>query len=663
MKKQKFDKKRNKENNNYLTKSQTCDENLNLRRRTLAILDTKIKASFSHLNTLLDKMNNTKDIVINNKFDVKDVKSLKNLDNNVIFLSKSFRKEAKNATKLAYGYNLSSYDLDTFIKQLRKKRKKVIQRNYLDKKEEKGNEEKEERDEDNFEGYKNEFDLAYLGKNKHEKIKNNSFLKYQKRMRDLYNLKLELNLIDQKKKIGEKRIFDEIKRAPNCLIERDKRKNPQYSRVKSRYFEKYKLSKSFEIEDELMEQKIMNEEYKSKEENETNNKNTEDIFLTSSNNKILQITKKIILKDFKHNINLDNKQFHKKKKAISARNINEHKKGKNFNNSAVIISALNYTNNSKQSIRLKLKSGININKNNNNNSNGLYNKIYKNNFRNRNSHSNQIISNITSKPTLYSSKASSRPLSSFSSFNNTTYQFNNKKNMNKSMNLNTNSFPTNLKFKKYVSQINKIIRYSDYATEKFNKSRNELNKKKLFVKSTNKIFERKKVLNIDKIIKNLNLDKNPHSFINDKRLIYNNSLKVKLMLNLKNREILNTVIMTLFDEQRRVNNFFIDATLYEKLLKKYERNKVFNKLSNRLINFEKKYDKEQILDMFNKEDENLENFLKQKEVKDKFDEEEYKFILIKNNNMKMMDKEENRKMNLKGNLYKKHLFAKYKQVE
>ena len=235
--------------------------------------------------------------------------------------------------------------------------------------------------------------------------------------------------------------------------------------------------------------------------------------------------------------------------------------------------------------------------------------------------------------------------------------------MNKSMNLNTNSFPTNLKFKKYVSQINKIIRYSDYATEKFNKSRNELNKKKLFVKSTNKIFERKKVLNIDKIIKNLNLDKNPHSFINDKRLIYNNSLKVKLMLNLKNREILNTVIMTLFDEQRRVNNFFIDATLYEKLLKKYERNKVFNKLSNRLINFEKKYDKEQILDMFNKEDENLENFLKQKEVKDKFDEEEYKFILIKNNNMKMMDKEENRKMNLKGNLYKKHLFAKYKQVE
>ena len=184
MKKQKFDKKRNKENNNYLTKSQTCDENLNLRRRTLAILDTKIKASFSHLNTLLDKMNNTKDIVINNKFDVKDVKSLKNLDNNVIFLSKSFRKEAKNATKLAYGYNLSSYDLDTFIKQLRKKRKKVIQRNYLDKKEEKGNEEKEERDEDNFEGYKNEFDLAYLGKNKHEKIKNNSFLKYQKRMRD-----------------------------------------------------------------------------------------------------------------------------------------------------------------------------------------------------------------------------------------------------------------------------------------------------------------------------------------------------------------------------------------------------------------------------------------------------------------------------------------------
>ena len=124
-----------------------------------------------------------------------------------------------------------------------------------------------------------------------------------------------------------------------------------------------------------------------------------------------------------------------------------------------------------------------------------------------------------------------------------------------------NTLKSSKSFKKYISQINKILRFSDYTTENFRKNFKELNKQKLFVKSTKKIFERKKIVNIDKIIKNLNLDKNPHSLINDKKLIYNNSLKVKLMLNLKNREILNTIILTLFDEQRRANNFFVDTSL------------------------------------------------------------------------------------------------------
>ena len=670
MKNIKLNPKRKPKSNYSLYKSETCGENLNLRRKSLAILDTKIKTSFSHLNTLLDKINNTKDLVINNKFDIRDVKSLKNLDNNALILSHNFRKEAKNATKLALGYNLSAFDLDTFIKELRKKKKKIEGKKNL--KENKKDGEKELII-DNFENYKNEFNLAHFGKNKHEKIKNNSFLKNQKRMRDLYNLKLELNLIDQKKKIGEKRTFDEVKRAPNCLIDRDKRKNPQYQRVKSKYFEMYQLSKSFEIEDELIEKNILNEEYDTEDEKENNN----DIFLTNdTKSKIPHITKKTILKEVNQIKNSNfgrNKLIHKKKKSFSAKNI----KCRNFNNSAMVNSSQNNkNNNSKQSIRLKLKSGININKkndiitntnNNINSHNNLYSKIYKNNFinnRNRNSRSKQLISNLTSKPTLYSSKSSSRPLSSFSSFNNTTYHFNKTKVMNKTMtNLNNNLSASKNKFKTYVSEINKILRYSDYTTEKFKKSTNELNKKKLFIKSTNKIFERKKIVNIDKIIKNLNLDKNPHSFINDKKLIYNNSLKVKLMLNLKNREILNTVILTLFDEQRRVNKFFIDQSLYEKLLKKFERNKVFNLLSNKIINFEKKHDKEQILDMFDKGEENIEEFMKNKEIKKKFDEDEYKFVLIKNKNMKLMDNEKNKKMNLNGNLYKKHLVAKYKKID
>ena len=670
MKNIKLNPKRKPKSNYSLYKSETCGENLNLRRKSLAILDTKIKTSFSHLNTLLDKINNTKDLVINNKFDIRDVKSLKNLDNNALILSHNFRKEAKNATKLAYGYNLSAFDLDTFIKELRKKKKKIEGKKNL--KENKKDGEKELII-DNFENYKNEFNLAHFGKNKHEKIKNNSFLKNQKKMRDLYNLKLELNLIDQKKKIGEKRTFDEVKRAPNCLIDRDKRKNPQYQRVKSKYFEMYQLSKSFEIEDELIEKNILNEEYDTEDEKENNN----DIFLTNdTKSKIPHITKKTILKEVNQikNSNFSNKKLlHKKKKSFSAKNI----KCRNFNNSAMVNSSQNNkNNNSKQSIRLKLKSGININKKNDiitntnndiNSHNNLYSKIYKNNFinnRNRNSRSKQLISNLTSKPTLYSSKSSSRPLSSFSSFNNTTYHFNKTKVMNKTMtNLNNNLSASKNKFKTYVSEINKILRYSDYTTEKFKKSTNELNKKKLFIKSTNKIFERKKIVNIDKIIKNLNLDKNPHSFINDKKLIYNNSLKVKLMLNLKNREILNTVILTLFDEQRRVNKFFIDQSLYEKLLKKFERNKVFNLLSNKIINFEKKHDKEQILDMFDKGEENIEEFMKNKDIKKKFDEDEYKFVLIKNKNMKLMDNEKNKKMNLNGNLYKKHLVAKYKKID
>ena len=668
MKNIKFNNKKNIKSNYASYKSDTYDKNLNLRRRSLAILDTKIKVSFSHLNTLLDKIDNTKDLVINNKFDFKDANSLKNLDNNALTLSQNFRKEAKYATKLSHGYNLGSFDLDTFLKKIRKKEQKISEKKNIKKYKTNEKGKKEEIIIDNFENYKNEFDLAYLGENRKEKIKNNSFLKNQKRMRDLYNLKLELNLIDQRRKIGEKKTFDEVKRAPNCLIDRDKRKNPKYSRVKSKYFQMYELSNSFLIEDELIEKNIiLNDEYKSEDENEKNNK--EDIFITNDNNfnkKIPQITKKTILKEV-NQIN-NNKMLHKKKRSFSARNI----KTKKFNNSSVINSSINKANNSKQSIRLKLKSG-NIHSNKNNefnkntktNSNDLYNKIYKKNFHNRNSPSNQIISSITtSKPTLFSSKSSSRPLSSFSSFNNTTYQFNNKKNANKSMiELNNNLTSSNKEFNNYVSEINKIIRYSDYTTEKFKKKTHELSKKKLFVKSTNKLFERKKIVNIDKIIKNLNLDKNPHSFINDKKLIYNNSLKVKLMLNVKNREILNTIILTLFDEQRRVNKFFVDASLYEKILKKFERNKTFNLLSNKIINFEKKNDKEQILDIFDKGDENIEEFFKKKEVKNKFDEDEFKFILLKNKNMKLMNKEKNKKMNLNGNLYKKHLLTKYKKID
>ena len=67
--------------------------------------------------------------------------------------------------------------------------------------------------------------------------------------------------------------------------------------------------------------------------------------------------------------------------------------------------------------------------------------------------------------------------------------------------------------------------------------------------------------------------------------------------------------------------------------------------------------------MFDKGEENIEEFMKNKEIKKKFDEDEYKFVLIKNKNMKLIDNEKNKKMNLNGNLYKKHLVAKYKKID
>ena len=68
------------------------------------------------------------------------------------------------------------------------------------------------------------------------------------------------------------------------------------------------------------------------------------------------------------------------------------------------------------------------------------------------------------------------------------------------------------------------------------------------------------------------------------------------------------------------------------------------------------------MEIFEPDDVNA--FLKKREeMFEKYDEKEYKFLLLKNKNMKMMEKENNRKKNISGNLYKKHLVAKYKKVE
>ena len=647
----------------FSIKPQTCDENLNLRQKSLAVLDTRIKASFARLNSIINKINNSKDSILNNKFDIRDVKLMKNLDSNCLLLCKSFSNEAKKASKLSNGYNLSSYDLDAFIKDLRKKKKKYKVKHELNK--------NDEISEDNIDNYKTEFNLANLGQNKQEKMKNNSFLNNQRKMRDLYNLKLELMFIERRKKIGEKKSFEvEENKGSKFLKDKERKRKSQYDRIKSRYYNKYKLSKSFEIKDNLIEQYVLKNINQLGDEND--NKKKEEIFITSNkeeknnNNNQETFPKKIVIKELnklkEYNFNFNNNQISKKRKSFSASIINDNIAKKYRNNSAIINSEMNKNAQLKQPINLRLKSGINIGKNKIIRT-SIYNKIYKNNnnHKYRNSRPNNLVSTPTNtKKTIYTTnKTLSRPISSFSSFNNTTYHFNTNKTNAK---INNSTLGSKKKFENYISTINDIIKYSDYTTEQFKKETSEFNKKKLFMKSNNKIFEKKKIVDINKIIKNLALDKNPHSFINDKKLIYNNSLKVKPLLNNKNKLILNTFLLTIFDEDRRLNKNFIDASEYEKAMKKNEMNKVFNILSNKIINFEKKYDKEKALEIFAPDDVNT--FLKNRgEMFDKYDEKEYQFLLLKNKNMKIMEKENNRKKNISGNLYKKHLVAKYKKIK
>ena len=195
----------------------------------------------------------------------------------------------------------------------------------------------------------------------------------------------------------------------------------------------------------------------------------------------------------------------------------------------------------------------------------------------------------------------------------------------------------------------------------FRKSTNKLNSKKLFEKSNSEIFEKKSPIDLQKIKETLNLDKNRHSIINDKKLIYNNSKRVKLMLTPKNRNILNTILMELIIKQNRVNGFFSDLTHYEKMMQKVAMNKKFDKLMNEIMNYEKRFDKEGILEIFKQDEKKIMEYLKEIKNKDKYDEEEWKYILLKYKNMRIINSKNINKMVINGNLHKKHLVSNYKK--
>ena len=683
--------KRNKNSKKRQSNYGEYERSLDIRRKSLSILDSKLKFSFTHLNTLLEKINNVKELVVYNKYDTRDLKSLKNLDNNALLFSKNMNEEIKKTSELLDAYNLSPQDLDNFMNELKensKNRIKIeeIQKLYNIKKD--------------YNNLKKEFDLTNFIKNQNDKKMNESFLKSEKKLRDLYNLKLELFLREERKKIGENQYFEIAKKAPICIKEKDKRTSQRYSTIKSKYFENYKLSKSFEIEEAMREKDILKEEEnENNKENELTTKNKKEeknyFFYYSNNNMIYNPNKYIkeTIKENDKNENENNKNYIKKntklllnrnnkiiknnnqnnnikiKSKPTSANINKNNKYSNYMNSMTfntisqvnINTIKNKTNNFKKIKKNRVNSADSYQRTNYNITKSNYNQIFRNNnFTEKNKRNRPISPLITSKPTFYSSTTSSRPISAFSSIyhNNTFYNLknnNNKVYINKSF---ISKYKKKSYFTNYINEINKIIKYSDYTINNFKKSSNKLKNKKLFVKSNSEIFERRSLLDLEKVRENLKLDKNRHSSIDDKKLIFNNSKRVKLMLTPKNRNILNTILMELLDKQKRVNNYYSDLSHYEKMMLKFERNKKFEKITNEMMNYEKRFDKETILEIFKQDEEKIMEYLKEIKNKEKYDEDEWKHILLKHKNMRIINATKINNMVINGNLHKKHLCFK-----
>ena len=684
--------KRNKNSKKRQSNYGEYERSLDIRRKSLSILDSKLKFSFTHLNTLLEKINNVKELVVYNKYDTRDLKSLKNLDNNALLFSKNMSEEIKKTSELLDAYNLSPQDLDNFMNELKensKNRIKIeeIQKLYNIKKD--------------YNNLKKEFDLTNFIKNQNDKKMNESFLKSEKKLRDLYNLKLELFLREERKKIGENQYFEIAKKAPICIKEKDKRTSQRYSTIKSKYFENYKLSKSFEIEEAMREKDILKEEEnENNKENELTTKNKKEeknyFFYYSNNNMIYNPNKYIkeTIKENDKNENENNKNYIKKNTKLLLNRNNKIIKNNNQNNNIKIkskptsaninknnnyymnsmtfntISQVNIntiknkTNNFKKIKKNRVNSADSYQRTNYNITKSNYNQIFRNNnFTEKNKRNRPISPLITSKPTFYSSTTSSRPISAFSSIyhNNTFYNLknnNNKVYINKSF---ISKYKKKSYFTNYINEINKIIKYSDYTINNFKKSSNKLKNKKLFVKSNSEIFERRSLLDLEKVRENLKLDKNRHSSIDDKKLIFNNSKRVKLMLTPKNKNILNTILMELLVKQKRVNNYYSDLSHYEKMMLKFERNKKFEKITNEMMNYEKRFDKETILEIFKQDEEKIMEYLKEIKNKEKYDEDEWKHILLKHKNMRIINATKINNMVINGNLHKKHLVSKFKK--
>ena len=133
------------------------------------------------------------------------------------------------------------------------------------------------------------------------------------------------------------------------------------------------------------------------------------------------------------------------------------------------------------------------------------------------------------------------------------------------------------------------------------------------------------------------------------------------MLTEKNRRILNTILLELLQKQQRVNNYYTDLSLYEKMMLKFASNKKLEELTNEMMKIEKRFDKEKILEIFKLDEDQIMEYMKEISDKGKYDEETFKHILLKHKNMRLIYSANYNKMAINGNLHKKHLVSKFKK--
>lgn len=115
--------KRNKYSKSKQYNLEGFQQNVDIRKKNLTILNLKLRHSLSKMNTLLSKINNVKNLVVFKKYDINDLNSIKNLDKNALCFSKEIKQEIKNSSDLLYAYNLGPIDLDNFMNNMEKQKK------------------------------------------------------------------------------------------------------------------------------------------------------------------------------------------------------------------------------------------------------------------------------------------------------------------------------------------------------------------------------------------------------------------------------------------------------------------------------------------------------------------------------------------------------------